>query len=261
MFRYPAVGSKERKDHAVFPDIVNLPRRFQCCKHSRQVTVNAAGVQKVVYIGKGGRQTPGRLLQLLFHFVTVHLQRVYVIGTTANILGQTFQLSPKGTVFTFRTVFAADTGVDIGQQCGQRITVLKPVQKSKNFVKVVDCLRSVVTDKPVDTQRNGVDSLLQGCIGGNAGGFLRRDFLTLGNQFQVFVQEAKNRRHHLVSNAFRVLRGFNDYNKIIDILLCCHIDTLIKLFAELFGMNPRFPVAAFRDFSRPVGLLLGKREL
>ena len=151
MFRHPAVGSEERKDHAVFPDIVNLPRRFQCCKHFRQVTVNAAGVQKVVYIGKGGRQTPSRLLQLLFHFVTVCLQRAYVIGTTANILGQTFQLSPKGTVFTFRTVFAADTGVDIGQQCGQRITVLKPVQKSKNFVKVVDCLGSVVTDKPVDT--------------------------------------------------------------------------------------------------------------
>ena len=151
MFRHPAVGSKEGKDHPVFSNIVNFPRCFQCCKHPRQITINAAGVQKVVYIGKGGRQTPGSFLQLLFHFVTVYLQRAYVLGTTANILGQTFQLSPKGTVFTLRTVFTADTGVDISQQCGQRITVFKPVQKIKNFVKVVDCLGSVVTDKPVDT--------------------------------------------------------------------------------------------------------------
>ena len=62
LFRHPAVGSKERKDYTVFPDIVNLSRRFQCCKYPRQITINAAGAQKVVYIGKGGRQTPVRFL-------------------------------------------------------------------------------------------------------------------------------------------------------------------------------------------------------
>ena len=106
--------------------------------------------------------------------------------------GTNFSVFPqKGTVFTLRTVFTADTGVNISQQCGQRITVFKPVQKIKNLVKVVDCLRSVVTDKPVDTQRNGVDSLLQGCIGGNAGGFLRLRFPYPGNQFQVSFKKPR----------------------------------------------------------------------